>query len=254
MTFIIAEAGINHNGDYKTAEKLCHAAKEAHADAVKFQMFDSQKLWGDDRIKHLELCEAEFINLHWLCKEIGIEFMATPFDPWACEFLQMLGVKRMKIASGCLNRWDIIDRVDRKIPIILSTGMSTVEEVGGAVRRIQNDLTLLQCTSAYPCPPDKVDLGVMRQYRIEFPRCKVGFSDHTETGVAAIAAAALGASVIEKHLTLDRGQKGPDHKASIEPMTFALMVQSIRAVEKMGGDTKRVWEDEAPLRKAWRRD
>lgn len=252
--FIIAECGVNHNGDYGTAEKLCDAAKSAHADAVKFQVFDSKKLWGDDRIKHLELCEAEFINLAWHCKDIGIEFMATPFDPQAVRFVESLEVKRMKIASGCINRWEILDAIDPKLPVILSTGMSRWDEIQLAVNRLDNPLTLLQCTSIYPCSPEDVNLKVMTDLREEFG-FPVGFSDHTDNGVAAIAAAALGATVIEKHLTLDRHQEGPDHKASIEPITFGLMVQSIRCVEKMLGDgVKRVMSGEMELRKAWRRD
>ena len=253
MTFIIAEAGVNHNGDFPTAFKLCDIAKECGADAVKFQHFSSQKLWGDDRIAHLELCEAEFVNLSWHCKDIGIELMVTPFDAKAVEFVQMLGVKRMKIASGCINRWDILDAIDRKLPVILSTGMSNPDEIEMAINRISNPLTLLHCTSIYPCPPEAVNLlAIDHLSNFGFP---VGFSDHTDDDVCAIAAVALGAVVIEKHLTLDRDQPGPDHKASITPWGFEAMVKAIRQLEKALGDgEKRVMEGERELRKAWKRD
>ena len=250
MTFIIAEAGVNHNGDYRTAWQLCGEAKKSGADAVKFQLFSSQKLWGDDRIKHLELSEGELANLAWHCKDIGIEFLCTPFDADAVRFLNPL-VKRMKIASGCINRWEIIDAIDTKLPVILSTGMSRWDEIQAAIYRLDNPLTLLHCTSSYPCQPEEVNLLAMETLsQFGFP---VGFSDHTENGVCAIAAAALGATVIEKHLTLDRSQPGPDHQSSIDPTTFYMMVQSIRTVEKALGDgVKRVMSSEAELRKAWR--
>jgi len=253
MIFIIAEAGVNHNGDYKTAWKLCDEAKAAGADAIKFQYFKSQKLWGDDRIKNLELDDTEFIALAWHCQDIGIEFMATPFHPEGVHFLQSLGVKRMKIASGCINRWEILDAIDPKLPVILSTGMSRWDEIQQAVNRLDNPMTLLHCTSVYPCPMEEVNLGAMETLK-EFG-LPVGFSDHTENGVCAIAAAALGATVIEKHLTLDRQQAGPDHQASIDPPTFYMMVHAIRQVEKALGDgVKRVMPGEQALRKAWGRD
>lgn len=253
MTFIVAEAGINHGGKYDEAVKLVDAAKGSGADAVKFQCFSSQKLWGDDRIAHLELCEAEFVDLSWHCKDVGIELMITPFDAQAVEFVQMLGVKRMKIASGCINRWEILDAIDPKFPVILSTGMSTWDEIQVAVNRLYNPLTLLHCTSVYPCPMEEVNLSAMDTLReFGFP---VGFSDHTNDPICSIAAAALGATVIEKHLTLDRHQDGPDHLASIEPDMFWDMVKSIRQVERALGDgVKRVMPGETVLRKAWGRD
>ena len=251
MTFIVAEAGVNHGGVYTEAVKLCDAAFDAKADAVKFQCFSSQKLWGDDRIKHLELSQAEFVNLSWHCKDIGIEMMVTPFDSEAVEFVQQLGVKRMKVASGCINRWEILDAIDPKLPVILSTGMSRWDEIQAAVYRLDNPLTLLHCTSAYPCPPEDVNLLAMDALsQFGFP---VGFSDHTDNIVCAIGAVALGATVIEKHLTLDRNQDGPDHQSSIEPATFAEMVRSIRLLERSLGDGhKRVMPSEAALRKLWR--
>jgi len=250
MTFIIAEAGVNHNGVYRTALELCGEAKKAGADAVKFQGFSSQKLFGDDRIQHLELNFAELTNIAWHCRDIGIEFMCTPFDVEAVKFLNPL-VKRMKIASGCITRFELMDAIDSKLPVILSTGMSRWDEIQEAVDYVDNPLTLLHCTSVYPCPPDEVNLSAMETLRgFGLP---VGFSDHTENEVCAIAATALGATVIEKHLTLYRSQVGPDHLSSVEPKTFTRMVEGIRTVEKALGDgVKRVMPGEVELRKVWR--
>jgi len=252
MTFIIAEAGVNHNGEFDAALRLCDAAKQAGADAVKFQYFKSQILWGDDRIAHLELIDEECRELAAYCREIGIELIVTPFHAEGVEFVQSLGVKRMKIASGCINRWPILDAIAPGLPVILSTGMSRWDEIQEAVNRIDNPLTLLHCTSSYPCPPQEVNLTAMEALReFGFP---VGFSDHTEDGVCAIAAAALGAVVIEKHLTLDRSQPGPDHQASIDPAAFGQMVKAIRQVERALGDgVKRVMPGEQALRKVWGR-
>lgn len=251
MIFVIAEIGVNHNGDLADATQLCREAKKAGADAVKFQCFSSQKLWGDDRIAHLELSYDILSRMAVYCENLDIEFLCTPFDVDAVRFLNPL-VKRMKIASGCLNRWDILDAIDPKLPVILSTGMSRWDEIAETVNRIDNPMTLLHCTSTYPCPPEEVNLLAMDELRAEFG-LPVGFSDHTGDGVCAIAAAALGATVIEKHLTLSREQPGPDHKSSIDPMTFFMMVQSIRTVEKALGDgVKRVMPGEQALRKLWR--
>mgnify|MGYP001596766613 CR=1 FL=1 len=250
MTFIIAEAGVNHNGDYRTAWQLCGDAKKAGADAVKFQLFSSQKLWGDDRIKHLELSEAQLTNLAWHCKDIDIEFLCTPFDADAVRFLNPL-VKRMKIASGCINRWEILDAIDPKLPVLLSTGMSRWDEIRAAVNRLDNPLTLLHCTSIYPCPPEQVNLTAMQTLsEFGYP---VGFSDHTDNEFCAVVAVGLGATVIEKHMTLDRTQDGPDHLSSVDPVTFHRMVAAIRYVEKALGDgVKVVQPGEIELRKAWR--
>ena len=260
---IIAEAGVCHNGSVSTAWQLAEAAKDAGADAVKFQHFNSQRLWGDDRIAHLELSDAEMANVAWRCKEIGIEFMCTPFGVPEVAFLAPL-VKRMKIASGCLNKRDLLQAVAAtKLPVILSTGMSTIEEVNAALNWLgyyypaenPQPYALLHCTSAYPCPPDQVNLCAMDVLRHHHgDRCEIGYSDHTDGVAVAIAAAALGATVIEKHLTLDCMEIGPDHKASIEPNAFSFMVAAIRRVEQALGDgVKRVMPAEAELRQLWRR-
>lgn len=262
MTFIIAEVGVNHDGNMRAAAALIDAAKQAGADAVKFQHFNSQRLWGDDRIAQYELSDAEILNLKWRCDQVGIEFMCTPFGVAEAEFLAPL-VKRMKVASGCIGRRDLLQAVrDTGLPVILSTGMATIEDVAQAMRDLGYDnpgvckqpYTLLHCTSAYPCPLAEVNLAAMEVLRWGYgERCAIGYSDHTEGLSVALAAVARGATVIEKHLTLDRNAAGPDHKASIEPFTFRIMVDGIRAIEEaIGEPAKRVQPSEAQLRKVWR--
>ena len=254
MTFIIAEAGVNHNGDLGQAILLANAAKAAGADAVKFQHFNSRRLWGDDRIAHLELSDAEMANIAWHCQTLGIEFMCTPFGIPEAEFLAPL-VKRMKIASGCLERWGLLEAVrDTGLPVILSTGMADMDRVAGAVAMFPaQPLTLLHCTSAYPCPTAEVNLAAMDALRARWgASAAVGYSDHTPGIVIALAAVARGAAVLEKHLTLDRGQDGPDHKASIEPDAFRVMAGAIREIElAIGRPEKRVQPSEAETMEAW---
>ena len=250
--FIIAECGVNHDGSVDKAKRLIDSAKAAGADAAKFQYFSSQKLWKDDRLKHLELRFSEFVLLHRYCEQVGIEFMCTPFGVEEVTLLRQL-VKRWKIASGCITRIPILQAVrDTGLPIILSTGMSTLQEIAAAEQVLwDGDLTLLHCTSAYPCPIDQVNLRAMTELRDTF-RTPVGYSDHTLGITVAIAAAAMGASVIEKHLTLDRAAVGPDHLSSIEPNDFRVMVSAIRTVEQALGDgVKRVMPSEAKLREQW---
>ncbi len=254
MTFIIAEAGVNHNGDFETAAALVGHAKEAGADAVKFQYFSSQALWGDDRIKHLELDIGKLIELRFACKDLGIEFMCTTFGVRELEQIAKHNIlKRIKIASGCIAKHDLLKAAkETGLPIILSTGMSTYADIREALCIIgPHDVTLLHCTSAYPCPLDQVNLRAMQAMRVlGYP---VGYSDHTEGVITALSAAAMGATVIEKHITLDRKQQGPDHKASIDPGSFRTLVESIRQIEVLLGEReKTVQPSEAECYKAWR--
>ena len=252
--FIIAECGVNHDGSVDTAKRLIDAAKEAGADAAKFQFFKSQKLWGDLRIKHLELRFSEMVMLYHYCQQVGIEFMCTPFG---IEEVVLLGhlVKRWKVASGCITRRGILEAVrDTKLPAIISTGMASLEEISMAIDIIgaPGKLTLLHCTSAYPCPIDQVNLKAMKTLKAIYGR-PVGYSDHTKGITVPIAAVAMGAEVIEKHLTLDCTATGPDHKASIEPDEFRVMVSAIRTVEEsLGSGGKEVQKCEMELRQAWR--
>ncbi len=249
---VIAEIGFNHDGSVEMAKRMCDEAKAAGADAAKFQFFNSRKLWGDDQLKHLELRFSEMVLLHNYCQQVGIEFMCTPFGVEEIILLRQL-VKRWKIASGCLTRIAILQAVrDTELPIILSTGMSTLQEIAQAEQILWDDnLTLLHCTSAYPCAIEDVNLRAMIELRDTF-RTPVGYSDHTLGITVAIAAAAMGASVIEKHLTLDRHAVGPDHLSSIEPHDFKVMVSAIRTVELALGDgIKRVMPSEMKLREQW---
>ena len=247
--FVIAEAGVNHGGSVEQALRLVDVAKQAGADAVKFQFFDSRVLWGDDRIKHLELRFADFERIEQHCSEAGVEFMCTPFGVAELLLLKPM-LKRVKIASGCITRKPLLEAArDTGLPIILSTGMSTTDEIFDAIDiLIERNVTLLHCTSAYPAPISDVNLIAMTKLGKPY-----GYSDHTLGITIPIAAAALGASVIEKHLTLDRTAEGPDHKASIEPNEFRVMVSAIRVVEEALGDgVKRVMPSEQKLREAWR--
>jgi sialic acid synthase SpsE len=254
MTYVIAEAGVNHNGDLHTAKRLVDVAKVAGADAVKFQMFDSFRLWGDDRLSSLQLSELDMEEVAKHCVHNGIEFLCTPFGVPEVSFLAPL-VKRFKIASGCIGRKDLLDAVRVVgLPVILSTGMSYQIEVARALSWLAPlPITLLHCTSAYPCPLDQVNLAAMEALKaMGHP---VGYSDHTHGIVISLAAAAKGATVIEKHLTLDRNAPGPDHKSSIEPEEFRIMVEAIRMIEKAEGVSQKVPQPaELALRKVWRDD
>lgn len=252
-TFIVAEAGVNHQGNFRLALELADAAKAAGADAVKYQCFSSQKLWGDDRIKHLELRFADFERLHEYCKQIGIEFMCTPFGVEELLFLKPM-LQRVKIASGCITRKPLLEAAAATgLPVVLSTGMSAWEDVHQAVSMWKaGTATILHCTSSYPCRLEDVNLRAMVTLAGAFPY-PVGYSDHTSGITVALAAVALGAVMIEKHLTLDRNMEGPDHKTSITPKEFKAMRIGIMEVEYALGDgVKRVLDCEQELRKAWR--
>lgn len=250
MTFIIAEVGVNHDGHLGRGLDLIDAAKASGADAVKFQHFNSQRLWGDDRIAHLELSNDAMLVMKAHADEVGIEFMCSPFGVPEVEFLTPL-VKRWKIASGCLTKWDLLEAVrETHLPVILSTGMSDIGRIYAAFR-VLSQPTLLHCTSSYPCPVSEVNLAAMDALRKRFG-VPVGYSDHTDGIVVAISAVALGATVIEKHLTMNRAAAGPDHKASIEPVDFSIMVEEIRNIEKAIGDPeKRMQPSESETAQAW---
>ena len=261
MTFVIAEAGVNHGGNLDTAIEMVKWAKWAGADAVKFQYFDSQRLWGDDRIKHLELDFTGLSLLELYCSKLGIEFMVTPFGVPEVEKMREL-VKRWKVASGCLERWPLLEAIrETRLPVIMSTGMAGVERIGAALARLgylqpgeyTQAYALLHCVSAYPCRVEDANLAAMDVLRHHHGhRCQIGYSDHTQGITVALAAVARGAQIIEKHLTLDRNAEGPDHKASIEPTEFRVMVSAIRTVEAALGDgVKRAQASERETMEAW---
>ena len=255
--FVIAEAGVNHNGDIGLALRLVAAAAHAGADAVKFQTFNADRLvtrhapraaYQSERVgegsqhamlKALELSEHDHRTIQDRCAQLGVCFLSTPFDENAADMLERLGVAAFKIPSGELTNVLLIDHIARKKrTIVLSTGMSNLDEVAEAVDRIRAcgaPLALLQCTSAYPADAASVNLRAMRTMADAF-KVPVGLSDHSRGIAVPIAAAALGAAIVEKHLTLDRSMNGPDHQASLEPAEFSAMVDGIRDAQAALGD------------------
>lgn len=257
--FIIAEAGVNHNGDMVLARRLVDAAAEAGADAVKFQTFRAERLVSPsapkaayqlrttdrresqfEMIRRLELSEQNHVELLGYCAERGIVFLSSPFDELSSDYLESLDVPAFKIPSGEITNHPFLAHVAAKRrPIILSTGMSNLDEVGAAVGVILEagdpGLVLLQCVSNYPAAPADINLRAMATMEQAFG-VPVGYSDHVPENAVAFGAAALGACVIEKHFTLDRTLPGPDHKASLEPGELKELVAGIRAVEAAMGD------------------
>lgn len=240
--FLIAEAGVNHNGDPELAKKLIEAASRAGADAVKFQAFRSERLVTRrdlsqlEMLRRLELSPEIFPVLKGHAEKCGILFLATPFDRESVDLLEPL-VPLYKISSGdCTNLPFLRYIAGKGKPVILSTGMTTLDEVGEAVAVLKVvPVTLLHCTTNYPCPFDEVNLRGMLTLKKRFD-LPVGYSDHTLGIEVPIAAAALGAEVIEKHFTLDRRMPGPDHQASLEPHELGELVRSIRNIERSLGD------------------
>jgi N-acetylneuraminate synthase len=252
--FIIAEAGVNHNGSLDLAVRLIDAAKASGADAVKFQTFradllatrSAQKAPYQERtaagaesqfemLQRLELDEAAHRRLISHCREVGIQFLSSPFDSQSADLLAALDVPLFKVPSGEITNLPFLEYLARKgRPLILSTGMSTLAEVEEAVRVLETagatKLTLLHCVTEYPAPFEQVNLRAMQTLRSAFG-LPVGYSDHTPGIEIAVAAVALGAEVVEKHFTLDRSLPGPDHSASLEPQELRQMVEAIRHVE-----------------------
>lgn len=260
--YIIAEAGNNHNGRFDLAVRLVDAAVAAGADCVKFQTFRTGEVVsrrapkanyqktaaGDGKsqfemLKKLELSYDDFIRLRDYCIKSRIQFLSTAFDLPSVEFLQTLGLPFWKIPSGEITDLPCLLAVAKtRKPVLLSTGMSRMEEIRAAMDVLEENgvpkITLLQCNTEYPTPFDDVNLNAMQTMRRRFS-VEVGYSDHSTGIEVPIAAAALGASVIEKHLTLDRNMEGPDHRASLEPQEFAAMTASIRNIERaMGSGVK----------------
>jgi len=303
-TYIIAEAGVNHNGSLDMALRLVDAAAEAGADAVKFQTFKAERLVQRhapkaayqkqtteaeesqyDMLRRLELPYEAQKNLLEYCGERKIDFLSTPFDEESLDFLKDdLGLQTIKLGSGEVTNAPLLLRTAQKgVSLILSTGMSTLGEVEtalsclafGYLKReevpsqeaflrayassegrelLERQVTLLHCTSEYPAPLEDVHLRSMLTMREAFG-LPVGYSDHTEGIAVSVAAAALGASVLEKHFTLDRTLPGPDHKASLEPGELAELVRSVRQVEKALGENRKVpspseWENRGIVRKS----
>lgn len=257
--FIIAEAGVNHNGDIQTAKELIDVAAAAKADAVKFQTFKAETLVCRrapkaayqmettsaeesqfDMLKKLELTPDMHRELIDYCHEKNIMFLSTPFDLDSLYYLVDCGLAVIKIPSGEITNYPLLREAGRSGKrIILSSGMSTIDEVREAVAVLKEngstDITVLHCNTEYPTPFGDVNLRAMQTIKEE-TGVSVGYSDHTPGIEAAVAAAALGATVIEKHFTLDRNMKGPDHKASLEPDELTEMVRAVRHIEQALGD------------------
>ncbi len=257
--FIVAEAGVNHNGDPALARRLVDVAAEAGADAVKFQTFRSEALVSRsapkaayqreaadrdesqaEMLARLELTLDQHAELQEHCAKRGILFFSSPFDERSADVLDTLGVRLFKLPSGEITNLPFLRHVAAKgKPIILSTGMSTLAEVAEAVAQIRAAgdplLALLHCVSAYPAPASEMNLRAMDTLRERFG-CPVGLSDHTLGIEVAVAAVARGAAIVEKHLTLDKRLPGPDHRASLDPGEMAALVRAIRTVEAALGD------------------
>ncbi len=272
-TLIIAEAGVNHNGSVETAKKLCLAAKNAGADVIKFQTWITEKIitrevkqaeyqianTGNDQsqfdmLKSLELSFDQFREIKDYCDELGILFSSTADETESLDFLIGLGIPFIKLGSGDLGNIPFLRYCGNKgLPVILSTGMGTLSDVEAAIFALKSggakDITLLHCTTNYPCPFDKVNLKAMNTLESAFG-LPVGYSDHTQSIEVAIAAVSMGAKVIEKHFTLDRTMEGPDHIASTEPDEFFKLVKSIRNVEiSMGNGVKQPTDTEVEISK-----
>jgi N,N'-diacetyllegionaminate synthase len=262
---IIAEAGVNHNGNVEMAKALVDKAKEAGADYVKFQtgmpekeisMFASQADYQKnntgtsesqlDMVKKLCLPLDSYKLLKDYCDEVGIKFMSTPFNPLAVDLLVEIGMDYMKVPSGELTNLPYLRKVASVgLPVIMSTGMCKIGDVENALNILldggmkRDDIILLHCNTEYPTPFEDVNLRAMHTLRDTFG-VRVGYSDHTKGIEVPIAAVSLGADVIEKHFTLDHTLPGPDHVASLEPQELKLMVDSIRNIEKALGDGLKV--------------
>lgn len=282
--FIIAEAGVNHNGDEAMAFELVEIAARCGADAVKFQTFSADKLVargtakaayqnretgdGDQHamLKALELSPAVHGRLATHCAARGIEFMSTPFDEESVDMLLELGMRRIKVPSGEITNLPFLQYIAAKcVPLVVSTGMADMDEICLAVGLIRDTwqacgftspadaLTVLHCTSNYPASFSDVNMRALHTIA-QGTKTPVGYSDHTKGTAIAIAAVSLGASVIEKHFTIDPALPGPDHSASLDPDELAAMVASIRAVEQaMGSATKAPTASELPIRDLVRR-
>ena len=261
QTLVIAEAGVNHNGDIGLALELVKAAAKAGADVVKFQTFRAQKIVtnkaekadyqkentekGESQLsmlRKLELTPDQHAQLISCCNQCGIKFLSTAFDHDSIDLLASLRLGLWKIPSGEITNLPYIRKIGSfDQPVILSTGMATLGDIESAIHALEeagvsrNKITVLHCTTEYPAPLDEVNLCAIQSIRKAFG-VQVGYSDHTDGIAIPIAAVAMGATLIEKHLTLDCMMEGPDHRASLEPDKFAAMVRGIRAVERAMGD------------------
>lgn len=273
-TFIICEIGVNHNGDVELAKKMIEKASECDVDAVKFQTFNSEDLVTDNAktaqyqekntnessqlelLKKLELTFDEFEELKNYALEHDVMFISSPFDVKSVDLLEKLDVPFYKLGSGELNNFELIDYIQKtNKPLILSTGMSSLDEITETYNHIKNkdNLILLHCITGYPTSFSEANLNFIKTMQKEFD-VPIGFSDHSPGIELPIAAVALGACIIEKHFTLDKTLEGPDHKASLNPKEFKNMVEAIRNVEiAMGDGVRKISENEDEIKKIARK-
>lgn len=279
---IIAEAGVNHNGEIQNAYRLIDSAKFAGADAIKFQSFSSVELTAEnapkakyqrmnddgntqrDMLTRLELSKAEHHLIADYCEKREIEFLSTAFGKSQLDLLIKLKVQAIKVASGEITHWPLLKEMAKKayennLDIYLSTGMSEISEIQDALDIfLKEDISMekiiiLHCTSHYPAPYNAVNMKALRTLRNTF-QCKVGYSDHTRGILTSVVAVSLGAEIIEKHITLDQAMNGPDHKASLNPQEFRSMVKEIRNCEEiLGQEEKKVQDCERDTRYVARR-
>ena len=277
--YVIAEAGVNHNGALGLARELVHAAAEAKADAVKFQTFKAENLvtksagkasyqierTGNsegqfEMLKRLELSWDSHYELKELALKLGIQFMSTPFDTECADFLAKLGVPRFKIPSGEITNYPYLRHIAKLgISSIFSTGMSDMDDIDACLRTLldnglrKDQITVLHCNTEYPTPFEDVNLRAMLAIKERF-QVDIGYSDHTAGTEVSIAAVAMGAKVIEKHFTADRNHSRPDHMASLEPHELKSMIQSIRNISQaLGYPLKGLTRSEAKNRHAARK-
>ena len=269
-TKIIAEIGINHGGSVSKALKHVVAAKNSGADVVKFQFFKTTNLVSKNAkkaryqlhstkdkqkqfnlLKPLELSIKDFLKIKKFCANKKIEFMISIFDESGIEAIKKLKVSSVKIPSGEINNYPLLEKISKlKKKIILSTGMSNFKEIDNAIKIFthngikKKEITILQCNSSYPTPLDDVNLNILKEYKKRF-KVKIGYSDHTEGLDSSLAAVSLGASVIEKHFTLNKKLKGPDHSSSLNPSEFKKLTYHIRNIERcLGSKIKKITKSE----------
>jgi len=247
--FIIAEAGINHNGSLKIAKKMITKAKECRVDAIKFQTFKAKDLTSTKSkyfkiFKNLELNANDFSKLYYYAKRKKIIIFSTPLSFESVDVLSKLKTSAFKIASGDLTNIPLIKyAASKKKPMIISTGMSTINEIQDAIKVIQSkknkNIIILHSVSSYPVPPNEVNLNaiITLKKKFHFP---IGFSDNGSDMLVPLIAVSMGAKVIEKHFTLSQKMKGPDHRLSADPQQLAILVKNIRSIEKMLGDGKKI--------------
>lgn len=271
--FIVAEIGINHNGDLEIAKNLIFAAKEAGVDAVKFQKRTPELCtppeqrdqmretpWGYisyfEYRKKVEFGEAEYREIDHLCKELGLLWFTSVWDEEAVNFMEKLDSPCYKMPSASLTDHGLLRKVrSTGKPIILSTGMSTINEIDGAVKVVgMENLLICHATSSYPCDPTELNLRMIGTLRDKFPTCPIGYSGHEVGLITSVVAVALGACLVERHFTLDRAMWGSDQSASVEPTGFQRLVKYIRVTEDSLGDgVKQVYESEKASMKRLRR-